>query len=47
MKQDLASLCDVALDQTPIELRITQGSDGKATDASVTYRIRAAALRIE
>ncbi|MFM0030725.1 hypothetical protein PQR70_31335 [Paraburkholderia madseniana] len=45
MKQDFAG--DMALDQTPIELRIMQGSGGKAIDASVTYRIRAAALRTE
>jgi hypothetical protein len=43
----LAEFLDVMLDQTPIERRIMQGLGGKAFDASLTYRIRAAALRTE
>jgi hypothetical protein len=36
---------DVMLDQTPIELRIMLESGDKVFGASVTHRIRAAALR--
>lgn len=41
----LPDFCDVLFDQTPIELRTMHRSGDKASDASVTYRTRAAALR--